>query len=56
VEIEVFNQKKVYELLLLLPFTDRKMMTVVVRDIEAQCVVVLTKGADSSVLAAISPQ
>ena len=54
IEVEVFNQKKVYELLLLLPFSDRKMMTVVVRDIEAQAIVVLTKGADSAVLGAAS--
>jgi len=33
IEVEIFNEKKVYELLLLLPFSDRKMMTVVVRDI-----------------------
>lgn len=55
IEVEIFNQRRVYELLLLLPFSERKMMTVVVRDIEARCVVVLTKGADSSVLACKSP-
>lgn len=54
IELEIFNQKRVYELLLLLPFSDRKMMTVVVRDIEAQSIVILTKGADSAVLSAMS--
>jgi magnesium-transporting ATPase (P-type) len=54
VKIKVFNKKKLYKLLLVLPFGDRKMMTVVVRDIETQCIVVLTKGADSAVMAAAS--
>jgi magnesium-transporting ATPase (P-type) len=56
VKIKVFNKKKLYKLLLVLPFGDRKMMTVVVRDIETQCIVVLTKGADNAVLAAASSQ
>lgn len=54
IEVEIVNQKKVYELLLLLPFSDRKMMTVIVKDVDAQAIVVLTKGADSAVLAAAS--
>lgn len=56
IEVEVNNQKKVYDLLLMMPFTDRKMMSVVVRDLENGQILMLTKGADSSMLPNKSPQ
>lgn len=52
--MEIFGQKRVYEILLMLPFSERKMMSVVVRDIETQLIVALTKGADNMMFRASS--
>lgn len=51
IEIEVLGRKKQYELLMMLPFTDRKMMSVIVKDVQSGEVQLLSKGADNVMLA-----
>lgn len=44
------GKKVVYELLLTLPFTQRKMMSVIVRNVDTQKITMISKGADSVML------
>lgn len=44
-----------YELCLIIPFSARKRMSVVVRNLDTQKVYIYTKGADSCVLAKALP-
>lgn len=49
IEIKVEGQKKAYEFLHMLPFTSRKRMSVLVRDLEKKKIYLHTKGADSAI-------
>lgn len=51
INVEILGRAKQYELLMMLPFTDRKMMSVIVRDPQTGEVLLLSKGADNVMLA-----
>lgn len=49
IELKVEEKKKAFEFLHMLPFTSRKRMSVIVRDLDKGQIILHTKGADSAI-------